>query len=148
MDNALQRRARQRQDRDRRRPASHRRADVARVDQGDDIERLEQTLKRDPSLAFKLLRYLNSAAFGLPVEVTSFRHAIMLLGYARLKRWLALLLTTASKDHNMRPIMFGALRRGLLLEELAQRLRGARDARRDVHLRPVLAARPHAQAAV
>jgi len=92
---------------------------ISRVDEGEDVERLEQTLKRDPSLAFKLLRYMNSAAFGLPVEVSSFRHAIMLLGYARLKRWLALLLTTASKDHSMRPIMFGAVRRGLLMEELA-----------------------------
>lgn len=95
---------------------------MSRIDQGDDVERLEQTLKRDPSLAFKLLRYLNSAAFGLPVEVASFRHAIMLLGYARMKRWLALLLTTASKDHSMRPIMFAALRRGLLMEELAKGL--------------------------
>ncbi|MCV2367382.1 EAL and HDOD domain-containing protein [Roseateles oligotrophus] len=93
---------------------------MSRIDQGEDVERLEQTLKRDPSLAFKLLRYLNSAAFGLPVEVASFRHAIMLLGYARMKRWLALLLTTASKDHSMRPIMFAALRRGLLMEELAK----------------------------
>lgn len=93
---------------------------MSRVDQGEDIDRLEQTLKRDPSLAFKLLRYMNSAAFGLPVEVSSFRHAIMLLGYARLKRWLALLLTTASKDHTMRPIMFAALRRGILMEELAR----------------------------
>jgi len=93
---------------------------MSRVDQGEDIDRLEQTLKRDPSLAFKLLRYMNSAAFGLSVEVSSFRHAIMLLGYSRLKRWLALLLTTASKDHSMRPIMFGALRRGLLMEELAK----------------------------
>lgn len=92
---------------------------ISRVDEGEDVERLEQTLKRDPSLAFKLLRYMNSAAFGLPVEVSSFRHAIMLLGYARLKRWLALLLTTASKDHSMRPIMFGAVRRGLLMEEFA-----------------------------
>jgi EAL and modified HD-GYP domain-containing signal transduction protein len=92
---------------------------MSRVDEGEDVERLEQTLKRDPSLAFKLLRYMNSAAFGLPVEVSSFRHAIMLLGYARLKRWLALLLTTASKDHSMRPIMYGAVRRGLLMEELA-----------------------------
>lgn len=95
---------------------------MSRVDQGEDVERLEQTLKRDPSLAFKLLRYLNSAAFGLPVEVSSFRHAIMLLGYARMKRWLALLLTTASKDHSMRPIMFGALRRGLLMEEFAHNM--------------------------
>jgi len=63
---------------------------------------------------------MNSAAFGLPVEVSSFRHAIMLLGYARLKRWLALLLATASKDHTMRPIMYGALRRGLLMEELGR----------------------------
>lgn len=93
---------------------------MSRVDQGEDVERLEQTLKRDPSLAFKLLRYMNSAAFGLPVEVSSFRHAIMLLGYARLKRWLALLLTTASKDHSMRPIMYAALRRGLLMEEFAR----------------------------
>lgn len=92
---------------------------MSRVDEGEDIERLEQTLKRDPSLAFKLLRYMNSAAFGLSVEVSSFRHAIMLLGYARLKRWLALLLTTASKDHSMRPVMYAALRRGLLMEELA-----------------------------
>ena len=95
---------------------------MSRVDQGEDVERLEQTLKRDPSLAFKLLRYLNSAAFGLPVEVSSFRHAIMLLGYSRMKRWLALLLTTASKDHSMRPIMFGALRRGLLMEEFAHNM--------------------------
>jgi EAL and modified HD-GYP domain-containing signal transduction protein len=93
---------------------------MSQVDQGEDIDKMEATLKRDPSLAFKLLRYMNSAAFGLSVEVSSFRHAIMLLGFARLKRWLALLLTTASKDHTMRPIMYGALRRGLLMEELAK----------------------------
>ncbi|QPF73144.1 HDOD domain-containing protein [Roseateles sp. DAIF2] len=93
---------------------------MSQVDQGEDIDKLEATLKRDPSLAFKLLRYMNSAAFGLSVEVSSFRHAIMLLGMARLKRWLALLLTTASKDHSLRPVMYGALRRGLLMEELAR----------------------------
>ena len=66
------------------------------------IEKLENTLKRDPSLAFKLMRYINSPAFGLRVEISSFRHAIMMLGYKRLKRWVALLLATASKDVNMR----------------------------------------------
>ena len=91
---------------------------IRRVDDEDPIEKLENTLKRDPSLAFKLLRYINSPAFGLRVEVSSFRHAIMLLGYQRLKRWLALLLATASKDVNLRPVMFAAVRRGLLMEEL------------------------------
>ena len=85
-----------------------------------DIEVLETTLKRDPPLAYKLLRYINSPAFGLSVEISSFRHAIMILGYQRLKRWLALLLATASKDPNMRPVMFAAVRRGLLMEELGR----------------------------
>jgi EAL and modified HD-GYP domain-containing signal transduction protein len=91
---------------------------IHRVDNEEPIDKLEGTLKRDPSLAFKLLRYINSPAFGLRVEVSSFRHAIMLLGYQRLKRWLALLLATASKDVNLRPVMFAAVRRGLLMEEL------------------------------
>ncbi len=93
---------------------------INRVDKQEDIERLEGTLKRDPSLAFKLMRYINSPAFGLSVEISSFRHAIMLLGYKRLKRWLALLLATASKDNNLKPVMFAAVRRGLLMEELVR----------------------------
>jgi EAL and modified HD-GYP domain-containing signal transduction protein len=93
---------------------------MRRIDKEESIERLEDTLKVDPTLAFKLLRYINSPAFGLRVEVGSFRHALMLLGYVRLKRWLALLLASASKDRDMRPVMFAALRRGLLMEELAR----------------------------
>ena len=85
-----------------------------------DIEVLENTLKRDPPLAYKLLRYINSPGFGLSIEIGSFRHAIMVLGYQRLKRWLALLLATASKDPNMRPVMYAAVRRGLLMEELGR----------------------------
>jgi EAL and modified HD-GYP domain-containing signal transduction protein len=93
---------------------------IQRVDKEEPIEKLEGTLKRDPSLAFKLMRYINSPAFGLRVEISSFRHAIMMLGYQRLKRWLALLLATAGTDNNMKPVMFAAVRRGLLMEELVR----------------------------
>ena len=93
---------------------------IRQVDKEEPIEKLEATLKRDPALAFKLLRYINSPAFGLRVEISSFRHAIMMLGYRRLKRWLALLLATASKDVNLKPVMFAAVRRGLLMEELVR----------------------------
>jgi len=93
---------------------------IRQVDAAEPIEKLENTLKRDPSLAFKLMRYINSPAFGLSVEISSFRHAIMMLGYKRLKRWVALLLATASKDVNMKPVMFAAVRRGLLMEELGR----------------------------
>ncbi len=93
---------------------------IHRVDREESIDRLEQTLRRDPTLAFKLLRYINSPAFGLRVEIASFAHAIMMLGHRKLKRWLALLLATATHDANLKPVMFAAVRRGLLMEELGR----------------------------
>jgi EAL and modified HD-GYP domain-containing signal transduction protein len=93
---------------------------MRKVDAEEPIDKLENTLRRDPTLAYKLLRYINSPAFGLRVEISSFAHAIMLLGYKKLKRWLALLLATAGQDANLKPVMFAAVRRGLVMEELAR----------------------------
>ncbi len=90
------------------------------VEREEPVSRLESILKRDPTLAFRLLRYLNSPAFGLSAEINSFGHAIMMLGYARLKRWLALLLASSSKGSNAKPLMHAAVRRGLLMEELGR----------------------------
>lgn len=92
---------------------------INQVDAEAPLGQLETTLKRDPTLAYKLMRYINSPVFGLSVEISSFSHAVMLLGYSRLKRWLALLLVTAGSDANQRPVMFAAVRRGLLMEALA-----------------------------
>ncbi|HEX4584840.1 MAG TPA: HDOD domain-containing protein [Burkholderiaceae bacterium] len=83
-----------------------------------DIAKIDATLKRDPALAFKLLRLVNSAAFGLPVQITSFQHAVMMLGYKKLTRWLSLLLATASKDTNTFPLMHASIRRGMFLENI------------------------------
>ena len=83
-----------------------------------ELNKIEATLKRDPALAFKLLRLVNSAAFGLPVQITSFQHAVMMLGYKKMMRWLSLLLATASKDANTFPLMHASIRRGLFLEYL------------------------------
>jgi EAL and modified HD-GYP domain-containing signal transduction protein len=90
------------------------------VDKQEPVAKLEAILKNDPALAFRLMRYINSPGFGLSVEITSFGHAIMMLGYSRLKRWLALLLASASKDPDMKPVMYAAVRRGLLMEELVR----------------------------
>ena len=91
-----------------------------RLEREEPPDRLEAVLTADPTLAFRLLRYLNSAAFGLRAEVTSFRHALMMLGHQRLKRWLALLLASGSPNREARPLMPVAARRGLLLDELAR----------------------------
>lgn len=91
---------------------------IAMAERGDDAPKMESVIRRDPAIAYRLLRYINSVGFGLTVQVQSFRHAIMMLGYQKLKRWLALLLATSSKDANMRPVMLASFRRGLLLEQL------------------------------
>ena len=88
------------------------------VEREEPVSKLEAVLRRDPTLAFRLMRYLNSPAFGLSVEVNSFGQALMLLGYQRLKRWLALLLVSSAQGPNCKPIMYAAVRRGLVMEEL------------------------------
>jgi len=92
---------------------------IRRIDAEEPVPRLEAVLRREPRLAFLLVRQVNAAAFGLPMEVSSFRDAIMLLGYRRLRRWLALLLVSAQGDPATKPLVFAAVRRGFVLEELA-----------------------------
>ncbi|MDH4391979.1 MAG: HDOD domain-containing protein [Aquabacterium sp.] len=93
---------------------------INRVDRQEPVDRLEAVMKNDPTMAFRLMRYINSPAFGLRVEVTSFRHAILMLGYQQLKRWLALLLAAGSRDTSLKPVIYAAVRRGLLMEELGR----------------------------
>jgi len=90
------------------------------VEREEPVARLEAMLKREPTIAFRLMRYLNSPAFGLAVEINSFGHAVMLLGHQRLKRWLALLLASSSNHPGAKVTMHAAVRRGLFMEELAR----------------------------
>lgn len=83
---------------------------------------IEELLKHDPTLSFNLLRFINSAGFGMRSEVTSFKHAVMLLGLNRLFKWAALLLTT-SRNGDMPPAVgTTAVARGRLMELLAAEL--------------------------
>ncbi len=93
---------------------------IGQIDARQAPEKLAATLRRDPTLAFRMLRYIASPSFGLQVEIGSFRDAITLLGPERLKRWLTLMLATASAHTGVKPMMFAAVRRGLLMEELAR----------------------------
>lgn len=83
---------------------------------------IEEVLKRDASLSFNLLRFINSSGFGLSVEISSFRHAVMILGLKKLFRWAALLLTT-SRAGGVPPVVgMTAIVRGRLMELLAAEL--------------------------
>jgi EAL and modified HD-GYP domain-containing signal transduction protein len=55
------------------------------------FEDIEITLSRDPVLSYKLLRLVNSAAFGLPRTIESLRQALTLLGLTIIRNWIGLL---------------------------------------------------------
>jgi c-di-GMP-related signal transduction protein len=83
---------------------------------------IEEVLKRDPTLSFNLLRFINSAGFGARAEVTSFKHAVMLLGLNRLFKWAALLLTSSKAGDTPPAVGTTAVVRGRLMELLATEL--------------------------
>lgn len=92
------------------------------VRQNADIRQLEDILRRDAALSYKLLRYINSVGFGLGAEIQSLRHAVTMLGYSPLYRWLSLLLATASASGFSPALMQAAVVRGRFAELLGQGL--------------------------
>jgi EAL and modified HD-GYP domain-containing signal transduction protein len=89
---------------------------LEKVRQGADAKDLEALFKKDVALTFKLLRYINSAGFGLSCEVQSIRHAVSILGMQPLYRWLTLLLVTAGGAPTMPTLARTAITRGRLCE--------------------------------
>lgn len=91
------------------------------VGKNDGIQKIEEVFKRDPGLSYELLRFINSAAFGLKSEVQSLRAALSLLGYEALFQWLSLLLATASSSGYSPVLMETAIIRGRFSELLGQK---------------------------
>ena len=81
-----------------------------------EVRDIEAALKQDVALSLKLLRYINSAGFGLSCEIQSFRHAVTILGYDKLHKWLSLLLVTASKYPTGPALMQTSIVRGRFME--------------------------------
>lgn len=63
-----------------------------------DVADLEKLISQDASLAYRLLRYINSAFFGLRSTVTSIKHALTLMGPAVVRQWASLILMVGLAD--------------------------------------------------
>lgn len=57
-----------------------------------DIDEISLLIMHDLSLSYKLLRYINSLAFGIPEQIKSIKQAVMLMGLNEARRWLRILL--------------------------------------------------------
>jgi c-di-GMP phosphodiesterase len=80
-----------------------------------ELAELETLVTHDISLSYRLLRYINSAFFGLRHRVTSIGHAVRLLGLENVKRWSTLMLF-AAVDHQPRELLTTALVRARFCE--------------------------------
>ncbi len=92
------------------------------VRQRAEISELEEHFKRDAALSYRLLRYINSPGTGLIQTVRSIAHALIILGYDQLYRWLTLLLYASGKgDPRSQALLKSALVRARLAETVAKR---------------------------
>ncbi len=62
------------------------------------LEQIEQLIAHDVALSFRLLRYVNSAFFGLRGDVRSIGQALALLGLDNVKRWSTLSVLASIDD--------------------------------------------------
>lgn len=85
---------------------------------------VESIIRQDVSLSFKLLKYLNSAAFGLRSKIESIGHAIRLLGDQKLKRWASLIAVTGLADEKPTELMTITLVRAKLCELIGAQIAG------------------------
>jgi EAL and modified HD-GYP domain-containing signal transduction protein len=90
------------------------------MQQGSEIGELAAELRHSPELAYRLLRYINSAGSGLTTRIASIEQALLLLGREKLYRWLTLLMFSAGDDGTVaRPLLEQALVRARFMELLA-----------------------------
>jgi c-di-GMP-related signal transduction protein len=84
-----------------------------------DFDRVEKHMQRNVSLVYKLLRYVNSAAFGWRSKINSVRHAMGLLGESELRKWLCLLLVGALGQDTVPEVVVHSLVRARFAELVA-----------------------------
>lgn len=88
-----------------------------------DFEKLSAIVERDLGLSYKLLRFVNSASFARDKPIGSLKHAMIYMGEAELKKFIALLaLANLSEDNGSELLKMSVVRARFcdLLAELNQ----------------------------
>jgi EAL and modified HD-GYP domain-containing signal transduction protein len=84
-----------------------------------EIEELVEVIDHDVGLSVKLLRYINSASFGMRSKITSIRQAVMMLGSRGVSRW-ALMVALTGGPSTPRELSVMALTRARMCEILGK----------------------------
>src|SRR5262249_1976857 len=62
------------------------------------VDTLANLISRDVTLSYRILRAINTAAYGRMRPITTIRQAVCLLGVTAITRWTALMLLTGVRD--------------------------------------------------
>lgn len=85
-----------------------------------DMESLGTIISTDVSLSYRLLKYINSAAFGLPNKIKSLQQAASLLGLKEIRRWaMVVIISDMDTSPKGEELAYMALLRARFLEEMA-----------------------------
>jgi len=87
-----------------------------------DPRELENAIKGEASLCYRLLRYLNSAAFGFRSEIKSIRHALAIMGERDVRRWLRLVATLSAGQNKPSDLVLSAMVRARFCELLGTKV--------------------------
>jgi EAL and modified HD-GYP domain-containing signal transduction protein len=92
------------------------------ISRSDSIHQLNQVISHDMELSYKLLRYINSSAFGFRRRIGSIEQALNLLGMDNIRRWLTVLSMASLGEDKPLELVRQAMLRGKLMEEIARLL--------------------------
>ena len=84
---------------------------------------IENAIKGEASLCYRLLRYMNSAAFGFANEIHSVRHALSILGEREVRRWVRLVVTLSAGQNRSSELVLSALVRARFCELLSSKVK-------------------------
>ncbi|MGA7896496.1 MAG: HDOD domain-containing protein [Candidatus Sulfotelmatobacter sp.] len=87
-----------------------------------DVREIENLVKGEASLCYRLLRYLNSAVFGLATEINSVRHAFSILGEREVRRWIRLVAPLGAGQGRTSDLVLAALVRARFCELLSPKI--------------------------
>jgi EAL and modified HD-GYP domain-containing signal transduction protein len=85
-------------------------------------DRLVEIIQTDLSISYRLLKYINSAFFGLQVEVTSIPRAVAMLGCQNMRQWLqVVILSDMNTTDKAQELVRISVQRARFLQLLAMR---------------------------
>jgi len=85
-----------------------------------EYENIASIIEYDVSLSYKLLRIINSAAFYTNSRVTSIKHALVMLGFKEIRKWISIIMLRELSEDKPDEIVRVCLLRGKMGETLAK----------------------------